>query len=128
MSAELGSALIAGGVSIVVAIASYIFQRQRLRAELRTEYMAEQTIRDLLRHKRWRLRTFDMIKRRIRGFSDDELRQKLVRAGAVSFMRRNGDSNEVVEWWGLRKRVKKELNLKDHEIEATEVAAPRADG
>jgi hypothetical protein len=75
-------------------------QEAKLRTELRTEFMAEEAIRLLLEHEDWTLRSFEEIKRRIRGFDDDELRQLLVRAGAVAFERTRGGD----EMWGLRER------------------------
>jgi hypothetical protein len=103
MSSEVVTALIAGGVSVVVSIiggaTSFRLQEKRLREELRTQFMAEAAIRELLLHDKWRLRSFGVIKKRIRGFSDDELRQLLIRAGAVCFEAQDGE-----EMWGLRVR------------------------
>ncbi|HUA10412.1 MAG TPA: hypothetical protein VMA83_00225 [Solirubrobacteraceae bacterium] len=103
MSSNVVAALIAGGVSIVVsvvaAVGSFRLQRSRLRDELRTEFMAETAIRDLLLHDDWRLRSFQVIAHRIRGFEDDELRRLLIRAGAVCF-----DGKDGAEMWGLRTR------------------------
>ena len=75
-------------------------QEDRLRAELRTEFMAEEAIRQLLQHPQWEQRSFDEIRRRLGGFADDELRCLLVRAGAVAFWSDSGKK----EWWGLRER------------------------
>jgi hypothetical protein len=79
-------------------------QDSRLRTELRTEFMAEEAIRALLMHDRWRKRNFTEIKRRIRGFDDNALRQLLVRSGAVAFTGRNDE-----ELWGLRERNPQDL-------------------
>jgi len=74
-------------------------QEERLRVELRTEYMAEAAIAQML----WKaepLRSFARIKERIGGFDDDELRRLLVRAGALRFTSNDGKP----ELWGLRDR------------------------
>jgi hypothetical protein len=71
----------------------------KLNTELRTEFMAEQAINRLL-STGWKQRSFKAIKERIAGFSDDELQQLLVRAGAVRF-RRKEDEEEL---WGLLSR------------------------
>jgi hypothetical protein len=109
MSSEVATALIAGGVSVVVSIiggvGSFRLQERRLREELRTQFMAESAIRELLLHDKWRLRSFGVIKKRIRGFGDDELRQLLIRAGAVCFEARGGE-----EMWGLRVRNADQLD------------------
>lgn len=75
-------------------------QQDRLRTELRTEFMAEEAIRQLLQHPDWEQRSFDEIKRRLGGFEDNELRRFLVRAGAVAFWSESGNK----EFWGLRDR------------------------
>lgn len=107
IAVELGTALVAGVVSLVVALitalATGLQQRHQLRAELRTEFMAEEAIRHLLLHEHWRLRTFETIAARIGGFEDDELRQLLVRSGAIRVFRAEDGGSEV-ELWGLRER------------------------
>jgi hypothetical protein len=75
-------------------------EEARLKAELRTEFMAEEAIHALLMHEKWRRRTFATIKKRIGGFSDDELRQYLVRSGAI----RGESRDDGEELWGLRSR------------------------
>ena|SRR2546423_6158625 len=83
---------------------AFAIQRQRLRAELRTEFMAEQAVRSLLETDRWKKRTFTEIQRRIGGFSDDELRKILVRSGAVRF-----GGSDGTELWGLISRNREEV-------------------
>jgi hypothetical protein len=83
----------------ITAIAAFRAQESRLRTELRTEFMAEEAIRQLLLHDHWQLRSFDVIRSRIGGFDDDALRQLLVRSGAIRFTGRDGQ-----ELWGLRDR------------------------
>jgi hypothetical protein len=48
---------------------AFRLQEERLRTELRTEFMAEEAIHALLNHPRWTQRSFEEIKRRVRGFS-----------------------------------------------------------
>jgi hypothetical protein len=137
MSSQFAAAVIAGGVSIVVALLSAFLsersqerrlraeldgqkervseelhdqrerlhaelesQRERLRAELRTEFMAEEALRSLLEHPTWKYRSFDAIRKKVRGFDDDELRRLLIRSGALCFELR-ADKREM---WGLRSR------------------------
>jgi hypothetical protein len=87
---------------ITAAITGYIAfatQKERLRWELRTEFMAEQVAKHLLERQRWGKRTFAAIKSRLGGFTDEELRRILVRAGAVRFEGEDGS-----EFWGLMSR------------------------
>ena len=99
----MGPALVAAAVALVVSIvgaaATFKAQEARLRIELRTEFMAEAAIRRLLSSAQWKKRSFTAIKRRLGGFTDDELRRMLVRAGALQF--EDGDGEEL---WGLLER------------------------
>lgn len=101
MSPEVTAALVAAATSVVVVVLSHLttdhLQRKRLRTELKTEFMAERAIVELLKMRGWRKRTFVEIQRKIGGFSDEALRQLLVRAGAVRFERRE----DGAELWGL---------------------------
>jgi hypothetical protein len=99
------AAIIAAVISLLVAIisswATFKLQREKLRLELRTQFMAEEAIRVLLLQDNWKQRSFSIIKKTIGGFKDDELRQLLVRSGAVRFY--SNDASKT-EWWGLRER------------------------
>ncbi|MEY8239831.1 MAG: hypothetical protein RPT25_05775 [Cycloclasticus sp.] len=84
---------------IVAALTGYItfrVQEERLKKELKTEFMAEKIAKELLSNEKWTQRSFDAIKKRLGGFEDDELRKVLVRSGAVRFEGLNGE-----ELWGL---------------------------
>ena len=84
-NAALIAAVIAAAVALVTSWTTFKIAERRLRAELRTEFAAEEAIKSLLINPEWALRSFDEISRRLRGFDGDELRRLLVRAGAVSF-------------------------------------------
>jgi hypothetical protein len=74
--------------------------REKLESENRLSNAASAAIKALLVEPDWELRSFDAISKRIRGFSDDELRKLLVSCGAVAFEER-GSGREL---WGLRER------------------------
>lgn len=93
------SAAVALVVATVTTVGGFRLQRDKLRLELRTQFMAEEAIRQLLLDPRWKLRSFELIRRRVGGFDDDSLRQLLVRAGALRFQAEDGE-----ELWGLRER------------------------
>jgi hypothetical protein len=94
MLAEILTAVVAGGLSGAVAV-------NLERAKLKTQYRAEAAIRQLLLHKRFRQRSFEQIQFRLPGFDPDELRQLLIRAGAVRIRDESGQNREL---WGLVKR------------------------
>ncbi len=125
LSNQVVAAIIAGGlsalVSVTVAAVNSRAQRanlraqeerqqeelraqaERLRTEFRTEFMAEQAIHSLL-SEGFPKRSFAAIKKRLRGFDDNELRKLLIRAGAVCFEGQAGK-----ELWGLQDRTKNDL-------------------
>ncbi|MFJ9460901.1 hypothetical protein ACIRST_38260 [Kitasatospora sp. NPDC101447] len=79
-------------------------QEERLRVELRTQFMAEAAIHQLLSEAEAK-RSFEVIEKRLGGFRGDELRQLLIRSGAVRF-ERDTDGKEL---WGLRERNRRVL-------------------
>jgi hypothetical protein len=83
-------------VAAITSIATYVIQERKLKAEFRTEFMAEQAAKKLLESPKWEKRSFDEIKKRLAGFDDNELRKILVRSGAVRF---EGENSK--ELWGL---------------------------
>ncbi len=90
--ASVVGAAIGTGVTLWLGI-------RKLRREYLLEHQSEALVKRLLSHERWRLRTFKTIKYHVAGFKDDELRQILIRAGALRFQDVNG-----VEVWGLLER------------------------
>jgi hypothetical protein len=101
--AAVTAAFVAAITSFLVAHMTARSSRERLRAELRTEFMAEEAIHQLLSHQTWTLRSFELLKRHIRGFREDELRRMLISAGALAFDDESNDGT-TVEYWGLRTR------------------------
>ncbi|SED56087.1 hypothetical protein SAMN05216532_4941 [Streptomyces sp. 2231.1] len=69
--------------------------------ELRSEFMAVAAMQQMLQHPKYSQRSFDKIKERVGGFSDEELRRLLVGAGAVRIRDEAGRDREL---WGLRER------------------------
>lgn len=57
------------------------------------------TVQHYLNHKGYTDRSFEILKKRVGGFEEDELRKILVRAGAVRYIRDDGS-----EWWRLLSR------------------------
>jgi hypothetical protein len=84
----LGGAL--GGI-VATLIAFYqtkLFDSDRVLAD----YNAVKIVRRLLNHKRLPYRSFSMMRHYIGGYSDDELRKLLVRAGAIRAISEDGRS------------------------------------
>jgi hypothetical protein len=103
---QIQAALIAGIVSLVVALLTVVGTERKLRRDFRLEFAAEAVARRLLNDREWRLRSFEIIKHHLAGFSDDELRKVLVRAGAIHFESASGK-----ELWGLLERNRHRLGV-----------------
>jgi hypothetical protein len=106
LSALLG-ALVGGAIS-------YALNRQQFRNQLRiqqeshkVEFMAEETARHFLSHKSFTDRSFETLRNHLGGFTDDELRKILVRAGAIRVYREDGS-----EWWRLLSRMEEYIERK----------------
>jgi hypothetical protein len=84
--------------AVVTALLTFAVQERRLKREYMLDFMAETAARTLLESKQWEKRSFKAIEARLGGFTEDELRKVLVRAGAVRFKGANGQ-----ELWGLLK-------------------------
>jgi hypothetical protein len=115
LSALLG-AIIGGGIS-------YLLNRQQLANQLRiqqethkVEFMAETTARHFLQHKSFTDRSFETLRNHLGGFSDDELRRILVRAGAIRVYRADGS-----EWWRLLSRMEEFIERKQLDEIAREI-------
>jgi hypothetical protein len=89
------------------------------RLDNRTLFAAENAAITFLNVKQIPSRSFHFIRHRLRGFKEDELRQILVRAGAVQF---TGDAGE--ERWGLWNR-NQHLDQRTGKEQADLGAAPR---
>ncbi len=107
-------------IPIIVAIgsglASYIASAQRLgreielsekrlRRDYQLEFSTEAVIRQLLSIEKWKLRSFDEIKGRLKGLKENEIEKALIRAGAVCFRGQDG------EMWGLVERNRDKLGV-----------------
>lgn len=98
--ASLLGTLVGGGITYFLNRQAHAHQLAALREEFRTEFMAETTARHFLSHKSYTDRSFETLSRNLGGFSDDELRKILVRAGAIRVFRDDGS-----EWWRLLSRM-----------------------
>ena len=127
--AGLVSLITSGGVTLWVAWDQIIADKEiaslqgelnknvtelKVRLENRTLFQAERVAHELLMMPAWDLRSFDEIKSRLGGFKDDEIRQILIRAGALQF---KGKPDQ--EMWGLLERNRHRLEGKPREEEQT---------
>lgn len=93
--------IVAAITALITGIITAILQERRLKRELeayKTEFMAEKTAKVFLNNKRHLYRSFDVLKKHLGGFEEDELRKILVRAGAIR------EYKEEKEMWTLLER------------------------
>jgi lipopolysaccharide export system protein LptC len=114
-SALLG-AVVGGGITFLLNRQQMKNQIQVIRAQHRTEYVAEDTARHFLSHKGFTDRSFEALRTHLGGFEDDELRKILVRAGAMRVYRDDGS-----EWWRLVSRMDEYIEGKQLEKMAREI-------
>lgn len=86
-----------GGV--VLAVLAYYLAKKRSKTKKDlTHEAAEEIILELLNDE-WPMRKFTTIKSRLGGLEEDEIRQALLRVGAVKFKGQKGE-----ELWGLKEK------------------------
>ncbi|REE01529.1 hypothetical protein [Marinoscillum furvescens] len=100
--------------TLVGGFISFLLQRQKFQQDLKlrqqqdkTDFMAETTTHHFLSHKSFTDRSFESLQKHLGGFSDDELRKILVRAGAIRTYRKDGS-----EWWRLLSRMDEYIEKK----------------
>ncbi len=111
--ATLVGAIVGGAVSFLLNRQLHGQQLERLRAEHKTELAAEDTARHFLGHRGYTDRSFEVLRKHLGGFEDDELRRILVRAGAVRTFRDDGS-----EWWRLLSRMDEYIEQKTRSADA----------
>jgi len=103
----LFSSVVGGLVSYILQRKNFYYQIKLKQEEVKTEFMAESTVRHFLSHKSYTDRSFITLKNYLGGFEDDELRKILVRAGAIRTYRDDGS-----EWWRLLSRMDEYIDSK----------------
>jgi len=108
MESTLLGVLFGGGAGLLTSLVAWYFKQRALDLEiekLRREHLlhdaAAKVARGLLEHEDWGLRSFARIEGHLGGFKPDELRQTLVKCGAVRFY---GTDEAKTELWGLLER------------------------
>ena len=110
-SVQMNAAIIAGVVSLniclIIALAAIILANRKARHNFKLEFAAEGVAREMLMDRKWPYRTFRVLKYHLSGFTDDELRKILVRAGGI---RLTAGGHEV---WGLLARNREYLSVEE---------------
>jgi hypothetical protein len=109
-SVQVNAAIIAGAVSVnislIIALVATILTNRKVR-NFKLEFAAEGVAREMLIDRKWPYRTFRVLRYHLSGFTDDELRKILVRAGGI---RLTAGGQEV---WGLLSRNREYLSVEE---------------
>ncbi len=106
--ASLLGTLVGGGITYLLNRQLHAQQLAVLKEQFKTDFMAEETARHFLSHKSFTDRSFEVLQKHLGGFSEDELRKILVRAGAIRTFRQDG-----TEWWRLLSRMDEYIERKN---------------
>lgn len=105
--------VIVGG--LLTGVINYFLQRAQFKHNKDMFYLQNQskeqvkeTIEELLNHRRYTDRSFESIRKRIGGYSEDEIRQMLHEIGAKKSSRQDGSG----EWWYLKEREQERIDNK----------------
>ena len=125
-SVQMNAAVIAGlvslSISLIVALVAIILANRRGRHNFNLDFAAEGVAREMLTDRKWPYYPFRVLKYHLSGFSDDELRKILVRAGGI---RLTAGGQEV---WGLLTRNREYLSVEEiKEAPTTKIAFDAAD-
>ncbi len=120
-SDQMNAAIIAGVVSLsitlIMVLVAIILTNRKVHHNFNLEFAAEGVAREMLMDRKWPYRTFRVLKYHLCGFTDDELRKILVRAGGI---RLTAGGQEV---WGLLSRNREYLSVEEiKEAPATQIA------
>jgi hypothetical protein len=95
----LAGTLLGGGLSYLLNRQQFKHQIAALQEAHKTDYMAEEAARHFLSHEGYTDRSWEVLRKHLGGFEDDDLRKILVRAGAIRTFR-----EDESEWWRLLSR------------------------
>jgi hypothetical protein len=120
-SVQMNAAIIAGvvslGITLIMVLVAIILTNRKVHHNFNLEFAAEGVAREMLMDRKWPYRTFRVLKYHLSGFTDDELRKILVRAGGI---RLTAGGQEV---WGLLTRNREYLSVEEiKEAPTTQIA------
>jgi hypothetical protein len=121
LSVQMDAAIIAGvvslNISLIVVLVVIVLAHRKARHNLKLEFAAEGVACEILMDRKSPYRTFRVLKYHLGGFTDDELRKVLVRAGGI---RLTAGGHEV---WGLLARNREYLSVEEiNEAPTTQIA------
>ncbi len=93
-------AILTGIINYLLQLSQFKHNKEMFLMQNLSKEQVKEILLDLLNHQTYTDRSFSTINKRVRGFTDDELRQLLHEVGARPSSRTDGDG----EWWYLKER------------------------
>jgi hypothetical protein len=117
MNAAIIACVVSLNISLIIALVAIILTNRKGRHNFKFEFAAEGVAREMLMDHKLPYRAFRVLKYHLSGFTDDELRKILVRAGGI---RLTAGGQEV---WGLLTRNRDYLSVEEiNEAPETQIA------
>lgn len=93
-------AILTGGINYLLQLSQFKHNRDMFLMENLSKEQVKEILLDLLNHKNFTDRSFSALRKRVGGYTDDELRKMLHEVGAKKSTSRTDD-----EWWYLKDRA-----------------------
>lgn len=100
--------LLAGITNYYLQRAQFQHNKDMFYLQNQSKEQVKQILEELLNHRRYTDRSFESIRKRIGGYSQDEIRQMLHEIGAKKSSREDGSG----EWWYLKEREQERIENK----------------
>jgi hypothetical protein len=94
--------ILTGVINFLLQKSQFKHNKEMFLLQNRSREMVKEILTDTLNHRTFTDRSFDTLKKRIGGYSDDEIRQLLHEIGAKKTIR----PEDNTEWWYLIEREK----------------------
>ena len=101
--------LLTGIINYLLQKSQFKHNKEMFRLQNRSKEMVKDILNDMLNHRTHTDRSFGALKKRIGGYSDDEIRQILHEIGAIKTTRPD-DNNE---WWYLKERYQERIEKRN---------------
>jgi hypothetical protein len=122
MNAPIITGVVSLNIGLTIVLVAAILSNRKMRQDFKLEFAAEGVAREMLLDYKLPYRAFRVLKYHLSGFTDDELRKVLVRAGGI---RLTAGGQEV---WGLLSRNRENLSVEEiKEAPTTKIAFDAAD-
>ena len=101
--------ILTGVLNFLLQKSQFKHNKEMFRLQNRSKEMVKEILSDMLNHRTHTDRSFNALKKRIGGYSDDEIKQILHEVGANKVIRPEDKS----EWWYLKEREQERIEKRN---------------